>query len=254
MGAQQGGELVLVAVAGHVLQPGQVPGGVAAQAGLGIAQLPARCAAEQQGGHIVADPAAQRYRPGEPPHSQGHVPGLAHPRGHGLNVRRRVLPVGVGTHHVRIGPGGGRMGQPCAQRPPLALVVRVADHLGSAGAGGGEEGRVLRPRAVIDDEHRAVPARPAQAGHEHGQALVGLVGRDENHERHRRPGVGPATGPRRRPVARRAVRGDPVRRGNDPRQHPRRGLKGCVGAVHLRIRSRCRGCRRCRARPRWRAG
>ena len=224
--AQQRGELVLVAVPGNLLQPRQPPGGVAAQARLGVAQPPAGRAPEQQGGHVVTDPAAQRHRPGEAPHPQGHVPGLAHPHGHGLNVRRRVLPVGVGAHHVRIGPGGGRVSQARAQRLTLALVDRRADDLGAPGAGGGEEGRVLRPRAVVDDQHRAVPARTAQTGHEHGQTLIWLVGRDENHERHRRPGTALAPGPRRRPVAhrpidRRPIDGSPVRGGDDPRQDAR---------------------------------
>ena len=224
--AQQRGELVLVAVPGNLLQPRQPPGGVAAQARLGVAQPPAGRAPEQQGSHVVTDPAAQRHRPGEAPHPQGHVPGLAHPHGHGLNVRRRVLPVGVGAHHVRVGPGGGRVSQARAQRLTLALVDRGADDLGAPGAGGGEEGRVLRPRAVVDDQHRAVPARTAQTGHEHGQTLIWLVGRDKDHERHRRPGTALAPGPRRRPVAhrpidRRPIDGSPVRGGDDPRQDAR---------------------------------
>ena len=255
-GPQQSRQLVLVAVAGDLQQPVQSAGRVAAQTGLGIAQPPPGGPAEQQCGGAVPEPTAQGHRPGEGPHPQRHMAGLADPVGHRGDVGGRVLAIGVGAYDVGVRPQVRGPRQAGAQSRPLARVDRIAGDHGPGVAGRGEHLLVGRTGAVVDDEHLRAGQPPPDVGHQRGQAGVRLVGGHEHHQPGgpEAPGLGRVAGAlsalsRHRGCPAGRARHVVVAAGVDSTAD-RHG--SCLHA-HVRLPGRCRGCRRWRARHRWRA-
>ena len=154
-----------------------------------VLQLFAHQAPKSVFGNAVAQAAAQRRRGGKLPRAENQAVGgvLQTPRDFDY-VGGQMLPVGVGGHYAAgLRQRAAEVVQSGLHRRSLAEIDRVPQQRDAGQRGQGIEQRpARRVAAVIDDENRRQFPNTAKLAHEGRQALVGVVGGDQDGHVHQR--------------------------------------------------------------------